>query len=145
MRKRQQRAATALDVRIGYAADEAGRGVAYAVTGSAGDGAVVRVAFTVRRLPGLQGREVGYAALRGVARELAAAGHGSVRLLVDDEVLVADVGERRPLPSALTVPYVALRCAMNQFERVDVAVVPSAEITDLRTRALAEVSLRVAA
>ena len=26
MRKRQQRAATALDVRIGYAADEAGRG-----------------------------------------------------------------------------------------------------------------------
>jgi hypothetical protein len=145
MRQKQQSGGTVIEVNVGYAADEAGNGVAYAAIGAAAGPRLVRVPFRVRRHHALKGREVGYVALREVAESLLSAGNRHVRFLVDDETLAADLSERRPVPAALTVPYVALRCRLNRFDGAEVAHAPSGATSDLRARALAEVSLRVAA
>ena len=53
-------------VTVGFA-ERDGAGVAYALVGSGGRGAAVRVGFTCRTLPALRGRDVAYAALDAVA------------------------------------------------------------------------------
>jgi len=143
--KRKQPAAGPTTVRVGYATDESGHGVAYAAVHGANGPTLERISFTVRRQDALRRREAGYAALDALARQILANGEQAVRLEVDDETLVTDLTERRTLPQALTLPYVALRCSLNRFAAADVVQAPSAETADLKARALAEASLLIAA
>jgi hypothetical protein len=130
---------------VGFAADAAGAGLAYAVLKADAESAVLRVPFKARRSAALQGREIGYAALRAVADAVRRRHDGEVRFLVNDESLIADLGERRALPGALTMPYVALRCSLNRFAKAELILARTPEIGDLTARATAEVSLHVAA
>ena len=134
-----------LEVAVGFAADRSGAGVAYAAVRTAENERSLRVPFRVRRTDMVEEREVPYGALRAVAGAVRRDWHGPVRFLVGDAALVADLSERRPLPGALTMPYVALRCCLNRFTAADVAHSTGPLIDDLTARAKAEVSLRVAA
>jgi hypothetical protein len=134
-----------VEISVGYGVDDAGRGVAYATIPGRGAASPLRVPFSVRRFRSLLGREVAYAALLAVAKPVRERIAGPVRFLIDDEALVRDLSERRPLPTALTMPYVALRCRLNRFATAHVVHAATSEIGDLRARALAEVSLHVAA
>ena len=129
-----------LEVPVGFAADEAGNGVAYA---RAGDERTLRVAFQVKRYPALLGREVGYAALCAVARALRRRGFEQVQFTVDDAALASDLLERREVPAALTLSYVRLRCALNQFR--EYRITPASRESDLTARARSDVALHVAA
>jgi len=132
-------------VTIGFSAREDGCGVAYAAVGAGGGGSPVRVEFVCRPLPALRGRDVAYAALEAVATELLRSNVERATLAVDDDQLPLDLSERRSLPAALVVPYVALRCRLNQFRDVAVVAAHDAVARDLSARARAEVSLLVAA
>ncbi len=132
-------------VTVAYAADAQGTGLAYALVRGAQRERVLRVPFRVRPVPGLGGRENGYAALRAVAAELRERGVKAVSLRVDDAELVRDIRERRDLPTVLTVPYVAVRCALNRFAFAEVALGDDERGRDLAARARAEVTLNLAA
>ena len=95
---------------------------------------VLRVPFTVKRYPGLLEREVGYGAFAAVSGALRRRGIESVRLRTDDARLAGDLREHRDVPSALTIAYVRLRCALNQFRAYEIAV-PAAGESDLTARA----------
>ncbi|MGA8535350.1 MAG: hypothetical protein WB615_14680 [Candidatus Tumulicola sp.] len=124
---------------IGFAADRRGSGVAYARV-TAGGEHLLRVPFhTGRTLPE---RETGYAALTAVARTLRERGFGCIRFAVDDAALVEDLAGHAILPDAIVLPYVRLRCALNQLD--DFSVHLAAE-SDLAARARAEIALNVAA
>lgn len=133
---------SAVDVSIGFAADERGAGVAYARVRSASGENVVRKSFRVRRSGGLEGREIGYAAVAAVAGALREWGARRVRFLLDDARLVDDVVAHRDVPDAIVLPYVRLRCALNQFDDFRLQV---AADSDLSQRARAEVALHTAA
>ncbi len=126
---------------IGCAADTHGTGVAYARLAGATERHLLRVPF---RLDALEhpDRAAGYAALTAVARVLRGRGVARVRFLVDDETLLGDLSGRTNVPDALVMPYVRLRCALNQF---DDASFGQATSGDLAQRARAEVALRIAA
>ncbi|MBV9104058.1 MAG: hypothetical protein JO060_10745 [Candidatus Eremiobacteraeota bacterium] len=143
--KRREANGQGFEVSVGFAADAGGAGVAYAAMETAGEPRLLRLPFFVRRTDMLEEREVGYAALRAVAGAIRKNYHGAIRFVVADEALVADLEERRPLPGALTMPYVALRCALNRFTNAEVGFAATARIEDLTARAKAEVSLHVAA
>ena len=142
---RVQRNEDPVQVAVGFADDGCGSGVAYATVKGTGRGSPLRVGFAVERAATGQGREVGYAALRAVAAAIRERTAGAVLFLVADEALAMDLNERRPLPGVLTMPYVALRCALNRFDDASVAYSRGAEISDLSARAQAEVFLHVAA
>jgi hypothetical protein len=133
-----------IEATLGFAADADGAGVAYvALRGaSRSNPALLRVPFRVKRYPALLDREVGYAALSAAAMRLRERGIHRVRFALSDVGLVADVVERRPLPPALTLPYVRLGCALNQFAEYHLVAAPD---DDLLGRARAEVALHVAA
>jgi hypothetical protein len=133
-----------VEAAVGYAADGRGSGVAYAAVSRRGRGgpAVLRVPFRVRRYPALLEREVGYAALTAVAGVLLDRGVRRVRLGVNDPELVSDLSQRRPVPVALSLPYVRLGCLLNQFAEHEVVPVPD---RDLHARARAETALSTAA
>lgn len=141
----RQKGGELMDVVVGFAADRSGVGVAYAAIQRNGREHVLRAAFGVRPTAALEGREVGYAAMKAVADAVRTHYAGPVRFVVADDSLVTDVCERRPLPNALTMPYVALRCAINRFENAGFVRGRSAQIDDLTARANAEASLHIAA
>ena len=62
-------------------------------------------------------------------------------IALDDANLPLDVAERRSLPNALVVRYVALRCRINQFSEIAVVEAHDAVARDLSARARAEVTL----
>lgn len=130
-----------LDVAIAYAANRHGDGVAYAAI--AGEEQPLRVTFSVDRRPALLDREVGYAALLTVAAALAGRRARNVRMTISDERVVLDLAERRPLPLALALLYVQLKCRLNTFARAEVVAGPP--LDDLENRARAEVELAAAA
>jgi len=134
-----------VEVSVGFAADAGGSGLAYAAMHAGERKALLRVPFQVRRSASGQGREVGYGALRAVAAAVRERHAEAVTFVVADESLTVDLDERRVLPTSLTIPYVALRCALNRFVSAAVRCERSAEVGDLAARALAEVSLNVAA
>jgi hypothetical protein len=139
---RQQRSRHAQPVTVGFAAGPGGNGVAYAALGAGGrNGSPVRVEFVCRPLPALRGRDVAYAALDAVLAELARRGADRLAIAIDDENLPLDLAERRSLPGALVVPYVALGCRMNQFAEVRVVEARDAVARDLTARCRAEVTL----
>jgi hypothetical protein len=131
-------------VTVGFA-ERDGVGVAYAVAGNGGRGSAVRVGFSCRPLPALRGRDVSYAALSAVSDELHARGLHNVTFKIEDEQLALDIASRRTLPSALIMPYVALRCSLNRFAVVHVEGVTGNVARDLAARARAELWLNVAA
>jgi hypothetical protein len=141
----ERKSEEAIQVVVGYGADQRGVGVAYAAIHGRRASSHLRVSFSVRRSRSLQGREVAYAALLAVAERIREHVAGPVRFIIGDDALVTDLSERRTLPAALTMPYVSLRCRLNRFRAAEVALATTSEIGDLTARALAEVSLHVAA
>ncbi len=139
---RTERSPAVIEAEVGYAADERGRGIAYARLGSAGEARLLRVKF---RAGGAAAAEngIGYAALAAVARELHERGVLRASFAVDDPQFVDDENERRRDPSAMVLPNVRLRCALHQFAGYDLRVGSGA--ADLAQRARAEVALHVAA
>jgi hypothetical protein len=133
---------TAVEAEVGYAADEHGRGVAYARIGSDGEARLLRVTFRTGRAAAAE-NGAGYAALAAVARELRERGVNRASFAVDDPQLVEEVNERRKVPAAIVLPYVRLRCALNQFVRFELRTAGGSG--DLAQRARAEVALHVAA
>lgn len=128
---------------VGFAADDQGNGVAYVrIAGSKAE-RVLRVPFGVKRLGGLRGREVGYAALHAVATVLRRHVSSGVTLLLDDPGLADDLREHREVPSVLTLAYVRLRCALNQFAQYEIA--EGEGESDLTARARSELAMHVAA
>lgn len=133
------------EVSIGYAADERGEGVAYALVGGAAGESLMRIGFRVRRLGGLEGREVGYAALTAVVGALRSRGSQALDIAIADDAIVAEVEGRRPIPAALAMLYVTLRCSLNGLAQARLRFIDHTGVTDLEARARAEVSLHVAA
>ncbi|HEY9086395.1 MAG TPA: hypothetical protein VIN40_10750 [Candidatus Tyrphobacter sp.] len=127
---------------IGYAADDRGRGVVYARVRRRGGERVLRLAFRIERCPGLGDREVGYAALSAIA-PLIRKQVAEIVFEVGDADLVDDLTRRRDLPVPLMLPYIRARCALNAFESY--ALKSGADANDLAARALAEVTIRIAA
>ena len=131
-------------VAVGYAADECGGGIAYARIGGGQNARTLRVPFTVKRYPALLDREVGYGALHAVALALRRRGLERIELALDDPHLAQDLREHRDVPAALTLGYVRLRCALNQFNGYRIADCGPGE-SDLGARARSEVAMHVAA
>jgi hypothetical protein len=127
-----------VQVAIGYAADAAGSGVAYA---SLAGGDVMRLPFRIARRSLLE-RTVAYAALVTVARALRKRGTGRVHFLLPDARFVEEVSTRCELPEALALPYVRLRCALNAFDAYEIH---GGATDELMQRARAEVALNLAA
>jgi hypothetical protein len=57
---------------------------------------------------------------------------------------VGDLQEHRDVPQALTLAYVRLGCALNQFREHEIAGSPQGE-SDLTARAQSEVAMHAAA
>jgi GNAT superfamily N-acetyltransferase len=131
-------------IAVGFAASSAGEGVAYARLLAPAPDPVLRTPFRLAVQPALRGRDVSYAALRAVAADVRARGIARVQFHLDDEWLLLDLNERRALPQALVLPYVALRCELNRLHEVSI-VSDEASVRDLAARARAEVCLNVAA
>jgi hypothetical protein len=131
-----------MQIHLGYAADEQGRGVAYARVQSRAGERLVRVAFRVRRHAGLGGREVSYGALTAIAELLRGRGIKRAIFHVPDASLVSDWHEHRDVPVPLELPYVRLRCTLNAFAE---HTLRANDENDLCARARAEVALYTAA
>jgi hypothetical protein len=132
-----------VDAATGFAADAQGNGVAYVRLQLGGTPRVFRIGFELKRYPALLDREVGYAALTAVAAGLRRRGVERVRFAIDDARLASDLREHREVPAPLTLAYVRLRCALNQFKEYDIAA--SSGESDLTARARSEVAMHVAA
>ncbi len=129
---------------IGFAADEHGRGLAYARLRGRGGSKVLRLPFELKGNSELLEREVGYAALNVVAERLRAGGAERVSFAIDDPQLVSDLGEHREIPPALNLAYVRLGCALNQFREHRIARTRGSA-ADLTARAKAEIAMLIAA
>ena len=133
------------DVAAGYAADPSGNGIAYAAVATGTGRAVVKIPFRAGPLPGLDGREIGYAAVEAVGAYLRGRGFTRVRIRIADELVVDDLNARRPVPPALAMAYVRTRCVLHGFAVARVERGEPIETHDLETRALAEIALRAPA
>lgn len=131
-----------VEVAVGFAADEGGAGVVYARFASSGT--LLRVPFTVQRLPALREREVGYAALIALSPALRRRGVMRVQFGIADESLACDLRAHCDVPPRLSLPYIRLRCALNQFAAYGIAN-GSPEARELSARAKAELTMHAAA
>ncbi|MBD5606671.1 MAG: glycosyltransferase [Candidatus Eremiobacteraeota bacterium] len=133
-------------IAVGFAVSHRGSGVVYALrTEPGGAESLVRVSFRCRPLAALGGRDVAYAALDALGREVRRRGDDRVDFDIADAELGLDLSGRRVLPAALTMPYVRLRCTLNRFRMARIAAVERTTIRDLTARARAESSLDIAA
>jgi hypothetical protein len=143
MRKRRTGLSTSgVGATIGYAASGRGSGVAYARVRAAEGEHLVRVPFRVDPRSTFASRETGYAALTAIVHALHERGLGRVTFALADADLIEDVTAHRAVPPSIVIPYVRLRCALNQL--VAFALEFATE-SDLAQRARAEVELNVAA
>ena len=142
MRSTRKPIAPLVEAAVGHAAGDDGRGIVYARVGSGADQFLLRLRFRVAERSALRQRESGYAALTAVVQALRARGARRVRLQVDDAALFADLNGHRDVPPPIVLPYVQLRCALNQLDHVDLQL---AADPDLAQRARAEAVLNVAA
>ncbi len=144
MSMKSERSGCGVSVTVGFAANAAGQGVAYgAVGGDRPD--IVRVPFSLKVRPALCGRDTAYAAAGAMLAALRRRGVRRLELRLADERLVSELAERPALPANLTVPYVTLRCSLNRFADARVTLANDATSRDLTGRAVADVSLQVAA
>ncbi|TAM75851.1 hypothetical protein EPN44_07180 [bacterium] len=82
--------------------------------------------------PAAEGRVATYTATTVLARRLAAMGLRRVELLGPDGELAEDIVTRRRLPTALTVPYITLGCALNRFVEGRIGAAEPAALLALR-------------
>lgn len=132
-----------IGVQLGYAAAPSGDGIVYARLRSNAGERLVRASFRVKRFAGLDGREVGYAALDAMAEYLCDRKIESASFELPEEALVEDLRTHRDLPFPLVLPYVRLRCRLNRFRDFTVSALQNE--SDLSHRARAEVALHSAA
>lgn len=126
-----------VNAELGYAADDRGRGIVYAQLGILGKAHLMRIGFRLR--PSYAAREVAYTALAAVARTLHRRGIRTVRFVIEDEQLVSEVTvAATELPAPMVLPYVRLKCALNQLEAWTLVASPQADVTQ---RARAEIAL----
>ncbi len=128
-------------VRLGYAAGEQGRGVVYARILQADAVSVVRATFRIEAKHSHDSLVLGLEAVGAIAPALRKRVR-AVDLHVEDGLASALTG-RREIPAQLFLAYVRARCALNAFARCTVRQGEGER--DLVARAIAEVSLRVAA
>jgi hypothetical protein len=140
---RRQRPAA--DVALGYAADERGRGIAYAAVNTGNAVTTVRLSFAASRLTALEGLELGYAAVAVVGSHLKDRGFSRVRIRLADARVVTDLSGMGTPPKPLTMAYVRIRCVLHALGAVRLEFAESMEVRDLAARAKAEVELRLAA
>jgi hypothetical protein len=133
------------DVAVGYAADRAGTGIAYAAIATGSGLATVKVPFSTAPLPGLDGREFGYAAVAAVGGYLRGRGFTRIRMRIADGPVVDDLTARGTVPPALSMAYVRVRCVLHGFALARVELGEPIETHDLETRARAEITLQTAA
>jgi hypothetical protein len=127
-----------VSVQIGYAVGGGSRGVVYArIMGDRPT--VLRADFCAEALEALAG---GFAAIRAMA-PLVRKHAADVDIQLDDAELLADLTQQRELQPGRLLGYVRARCALNTFASWRVS--ECAGCDDLKARALAEVSMRVAA
>jgi hypothetical protein len=139
--RQDRRSNSEADVTIGYAAGADGSGVAYVRLTSAAGEHLLRVPFEGRR-SAPSDREAGYAALTAVAIRLRRAGVQRARFAVGDAELLDEIAGHRELPESFVLPYVRLRCALNQLGAFSLKL---ATDEDLAQRARAEVAMHTAA
>jgi len=140
-----RRTRPAADVAVGYAAGERGNAIAYAAINSGSGTAIVRLAFSALPLKGLDGLEVGYAAMAAVGAHLKARGFVRVRVRLADARVVADLNGGGAPPKALGMAYVRARCALHGLGAVRLELSDAVDVRDLGARAQAEMRLSVAA
>lgn len=133
------------DVAVGYAADRAGNGIAYASIANGTGRTAARVTFGASPLAALEGRELGYAAVAAVAAYLRGRGFNRVRLRIADPNVVDELSGRRSVPLPLAMAYVKASCALHGFSAARVERGEPIETHDLETRASAEIALRAPA
>jgi hypothetical protein len=126
---------------LGYAAGTK-RGVAYVRLSGGEPESILRLPFDLAKTGGPAPREAGYAAVTAAVRALHRRGIRRLSLRVDDASLLADLAAHRDVPQAVVLPYVRLRCALNQFDDVELQ---SGADDDLTQRARAEIVTNVAA
>lgn len=126
---------------VGYAAG-AKTGVAYVRLSGPQPDSILRLPFDLSKTGGPAPREAGYAAVIAAVRALHRRGIRRLNLRVNDAALVADLSAHREVPQAVVLPYVRLRCALNQFDAVELE---SGADDDLTQRAKAEIVTNVAA
>jgi hypothetical protein len=141
--QRQRTSLENVEALVGYAADAGGRGVAYVRVAAPSEEHLLRIPFSVRRKRDLNGREVGYAALEAIAGDLRKRGVRGVVFALDDRQLVEDLARHGDVPEALVLPYVRVRCALNQFAGASLRLDGAG--AGLAQRARAEVAFNVAA
>jgi hypothetical protein len=139
-----QRSLKTIDAAVGFAADDVGNGVGFVDLRTPRAQRVARVDFSVRRIPALLGREIGYAALTAVAKRIADSGFEEASFRLADSQLVDDLDGKTEVPSPLALAYVNLRCQLNRF-RLAVVLDDESAAGDLAARARAEVTLHIAA
>ena len=140
-----RRLPTAADVALGYASDARGNGIVYAAVATGGQLRTVRLTFHAEPMPGLDGREQGYAAVAAVGKYLKARGVGRARIRLGDAHVAAELNGAGSPPKALAMEYVRARCLLHGLGLARLEVAEPIEVRDLATRACAEVQLNVAA
>lgn len=130
-----------MEATVGYAADERGRGIAYARVSGSRSRQLLRVEFRVAVRP-LTDRAVDYAALTAVARSLARRGFREVTFVVADANFADEIATGRGVSDGLVLSYVGLRCALNALATFHLRTASTDELTQ---RARAEATLNVAA
>ena len=133
------------DVAVGYAADHAGNGIAYAAIATGSGRGSVRVPVSASPLAALDGREYGYAAVAAVGAYLRGRGFTRVRIRVADDAAVDELNARRSVPPALAMAYVKTRCVLHGFAVARVERGEPVETHDLESRARADIALRTPA
>ncbi len=130
----------ASSARVGYAVDEVGDGVVYArLVEPNGRTRVLKSPF---HAAAADDRATGLAALTAITPRILRC-TTAVDVYLDDRELIADLTEHRELPVGALLPYVRARCALNMFKACRLREAPGPN--DLTARALAEVSMRIAA
>ena len=140
-----RRSRPAADVAVGYAADNLGRGIAFASIATGTSSGIVRIPFRATALPALEGRDVGYAAVAAISAHLKSRGFGRARVRIADGNVVADLSGNGQPPKALAMAYVKTRCLLHGLGSVRLEAAEPIEIRDLTKRAQTELSVHVVA
>ena len=130
-----------MEATIGYAADQSGRGIAYArLTGSRSH-RLLRTEFHVAART-VTDRAIAYAALTSIVRALARRGFREVTFVLGDAEFAEEIASGRGVSEALVLSYVALRCALNTLKTFQLR---TGSTDELAQRARVEATLNVAA
>jgi hypothetical protein len=123
---------------VGFAADNIGRGIAYAQMADANQ--LLRTTFVLRR--NASERAGAYAALGSVLRALIERGYDQLEISIDDPALHEELQRLKDVPRALNLAYIQLGCLLNRLRAVTFGSPSGAELT---RRARSEVQAPVAA